>query len=258
MYNEYKFMGMTPISTIDYPGELAAVLYIGGCNLSCGYCHNYAAVKDPQQHTLTWGEVSKFLDKRKGKLSAVVLCGGEPTNEEPLLLRELIFQIRKRGFKVKLDTNGTNPKLLDRLLSSNLLDYVALDVKERIDTPSRHSRIYFSSLLLSQVRRSVDIIGKSGVDAEVRVTAAAPIVTKDDVVAIARSVRGSVQRFAIQAYKFSPYQPQFYGLETIPPEELLEAARLIHDELVGCEIEVRGIAGMTRDQTIFPRDSRSQ
>lgn len=122
MTNIYQ---ITPFTMLDYTDHLACIVWFCGCNMRCQYCHNPQIVESKGQVGLL--ELKNFLQSRIGKLDAVVLSGGEATLTKEL--PEICSLIKSMGFKIKLDTNGTNPKMLEKLVNANLLDYIALDYK---------------------------------------------------------------------------------------------------------------------------------
>lgn len=114
-------------SMIDYPGRMAAVLFLSGCNLSCDYCHNAELIRHDSTSGTSWSEVLANLISRRHLIDAVVISGGEPTLHPSLL--KIIGDLKANGFYVKLDTNGARPELIKALISESLVDYIALDVK---------------------------------------------------------------------------------------------------------------------------------
>lgn len=124
--------GYTKFSLVDFPGCVSAAVFTQGCNMRCKYCHNPSLVY-PEQFTecIPETDILDFLKTRIGKLDGVVITGGEPTLQHDIL--DFIFKIRALGFKVKLDTNGTNPDLLRHVLKHELVDYIAMDVKAPLD-----------------------------------------------------------------------------------------------------------------------------
>ena len=122
-----KIGGFMKQSFVDFPATIAAVIFTSGCNLNCWYCHNRQLI-DGTQEDYTLEEILEFLESRKGFIDGVVISGGEPTLQPDLL--DVILNLKARGFKVKLDTNGTNPQVLRQVLPH--LDYVAMDVKNSL------------------------------------------------------------------------------------------------------------------------------
>ncbi|MBN2370081.1 MAG: anaerobic ribonucleoside-triphosphate reductase activating protein [Vicinamibacteria bacterium] len=127
--------GFQPCSFIDFPGRLAAVVFTQGCNLRCRYCHNPELLPLSCPGGVNIADVLRFLDSRRDKLTGVVVSGGEPTLHDDL--PDLLCSIRQRGFAVKLDTNGTRPSVVRRIVDRRLVDFVAVDVKAPPGASSR-------------------------------------------------------------------------------------------------------------------------
>jgi pyruvate formate lyase activating enzyme len=119
--------GIHPCSFIDFPGNLAAVLFVQGCNLKCGYCHNPQLIPRSGAREISWDTIVEFLKTRRGKLTGVVVSGGEPTLCDTV--PDILSAARSMGFLVKLDTNGTQAGVVRRWASEKLFDYAAVDVK---------------------------------------------------------------------------------------------------------------------------------
>ena len=118
--------GYEKLSTVDYPGELACAIFLVGCNFNCGYCHNPSLISGNGNY-VEKEEVMEYLRLRKDMLDAVCISGGEPTCNKDL--KDFIKEIKALGYKVKLDTNGTNPFVVKELIDEKLIDYVAMDLK---------------------------------------------------------------------------------------------------------------------------------
>ncbi|OQX50761.1 MAG: anaerobic ribonucleoside-triphosphate reductase activating protein [Candidatus Cloacimonas sp. 4484_209] len=127
-----KIGGFQKVSLIDYPGKICAIVFTRGCNFRCPYCHNPELVL-PENYSplIPEEEIFSFLEKRRGKLDAVEITGGEPTLQEDLT--EFIRKIKEMGFLVKLDTNGSFPSVLEKVIYSGLVDYIAMDVKAPLE-----------------------------------------------------------------------------------------------------------------------------
>ena len=121
--------GLQKNTLLDYPGKIACTVFLAGCNLRCPFCHNPSLVLPSRAEppAMTERELLAFLGKRRGLLEGVCITGGEPTLRRDL--RELVEKITALGYPVKLDTNGTNPRMLGQLLEAGLLSYVAMDIK---------------------------------------------------------------------------------------------------------------------------------
>lgn len=126
-----KIGGLQKLSLIDYPEKISAVIFTQGCNFRCPYCHNPQLVDVKlYQPCLEEKDIFRFLENRRGRLDAVVITGGEPALQDDLI--PFIMDIRRLGFAVKLDTNGSRPRVLERLLRDGLVDFIAMDVKAQI------------------------------------------------------------------------------------------------------------------------------
>ncbi len=130
-------------STIDYPNKIACVIFLKGCNFNCGFCYNKQLVLpelfDSKPDVLE-SEIHYFLDKRKGLLDAVVITGGEPTIFGKDLI-DFIKKIKEKSYLVKLDTNGSNPEILKEILDNNLVDYVAMDLKDIFENYNNYTKV---------------------------------------------------------------------------------------------------------------------
>jgi len=161
-----KIYGIEKLSLVDFDGELACVLFTAGCNLRCPYCHNSSLVIGKDICEINKKEVFDFLDKRKNILTAIVVSGGEPTlnTDLPFFMKEL----RRFGLKIKLDTNGTNPDMLQNIIDNCLADYVAMDVKS---SPEGYVEQFGASPeLVSKIEKSVEILKKNTIPYEFRCT----------------------------------------------------------------------------------------
>lgn len=161
-----KIGGFQKFSLLDYPGQLAAIIFTQGCNFRCPYCHN-PELADPArfEKPLVTGRVLDFLRRRRGKLGAVVITGGEPT-VQPDLVR-FVKKLKFMGFLVKMDTNGSNPELLQSLCEQDLVDYWAMDLKA---PPDLYKLISRSSVPVENILRSMDILRNSNCEYEFRTT----------------------------------------------------------------------------------------
>jgi pyruvate formate lyase activating enzyme len=192
-----KIGGFQKVSLIDYPGRISAVVFTQGCNFRCPFCHNPELV-DPKRFTdlIPEKEILSFLEKRKGRLDAVVITGGEPTMQPELI--PFILQLRAMGYLIKLDTNGTHPDLLAEMLDGKLLDYAAMDIKAPLE---RYGAVTKTNTDHDRIRRSISLIMGSGTDYEFRTTAVKSLLTPVDLEEIGKLIPGA-KRFVLQ--KFVP------------------------------------------------------
>ncbi|MHB0856349.1 MAG: anaerobic ribonucleoside-triphosphate reductase activating protein [Anaerolineae bacterium] len=162
-----KIAGLQRVSLIDYPGRIAATLFVAGCNLNCGYCHNRWMIDAGRVvEAITVADLLAWLEKRQGLLDAVCISGGEPTLQPDLV--PLMRAIKALGFMVKLDTNGTQPERLAEILGAGLADYVAMDLKAPLDT--RYQTVAGCRVDLKAIRDSLAVLRGWGGAYELRTT----------------------------------------------------------------------------------------
>lgn len=210
-----KFSGLQKISLIDYPNKVASVLYTPGCNLRCPFCHNWRIVVDPKPPFLHEAAALKILESRKKYVDAVVVTGGEPTMHKEL--PKFLAKLKKRGFMVKLDTNGFYPEVLEECLP--YVDYVALDVKTSLEKYKQLGTKDTAGLM-----RTVEVLKTGKVPYEFRTTAVPEFVTAKDVERIGEMVKGA------KTHAFQQFVPQetldkkFEGVKPYAPETITEFA----------------------------------
>lgn len=192
-----KISGLQKLTLLDYPGKMACTVFTYGCNFRCGFCHNALLVTEENSDNISEDEFFSFLKKRQGILEGVCITGGEPTLQPDL--REFITKVRSLGYAVKLDTNGTNPRLLKSLIDENLLDYVAMDIKH---SPDKYDFICGCEVDIDSIKESVSIIIDSGIDHEFRTTTVREYHTAEDFDAIAEWIKGDSKYF-LQHFKDS-------------------------------------------------------
>ena len=231
-----RFYGFQKMTLLDFPGKVACTLFTGGCNMRCPFCHNALLVTELEQGNDTWdeAEVLTFLRRRKGLLDGVCVTGGEPTLYEdlPALLR----QIRALGFAVKLDTNGTNPDMLEALAQEGLLDYAAMDIK---NSPDRYAETAgIPATELSGVFTSMDFLLSGTVDYEFRTTVVRELHTEADIAAIADRIAGA-RRYFLQNFKDSGSLVGAGTYTAHTPQTLAAMCKIACDK--GIPTELRGV-----------------
>lgn len=203
-----KFAGLQKTSTVDFPGMLSAVAFAAGCNYRCFYCHNRQLIENPP--LLEEGEVRRFFEKRAGLLDGAVLSGGEPTLQEDLY--DFAVWLKKLGYQVKLDTNGSRPAVVERLLKNGLLDYAAVDYKAPFE---RYTELCGAGA--EGVADTIRLLEKSGIDWELRTTLV-PQIREQELMKMAQELP-ELPRYALQLYRMQtgdtrilkgllPYTPQ--------------------------------------------------
>lgn len=189
--------GIQKSSLIDYPGKVSSVIFCSGCNFDCPYCHNPGLAEGQSScpNKLDMQAVSDFLDQRRGFLDGVVVSGGEPTLQSDLM--DLCRKIKSFGFPVKLDTNGSRPRVLQQLVDANLVDYIAMDLKT---DPVLYGSFIKPHCRPDPIVDSVGLIMASGVDYEFRTTCVKPIVTPQTIENIVQLIAGA-RRYALQRFR---------------------------------------------------------
>lgn len=188
--------GFQKFSLADFPGRISAIVFTRGCGFRCPYCHNPELV-DPVRYTpsLPVEPILKFLDARRGLLQGVVITGGEPTLHPDL--PDFLSEIASRGFAIKLDTNGSNPALLEHLVVQGLCDYIALDLKAPL---AAYPRVTGTHVSAETLQRSLDLVIGSGIAHELRTTYHESLLSDADLAEIGELARGC-QRFFLQIFR---------------------------------------------------------
>ena len=200
--------GLQKSSLIDYPGKLSSVIFFSGCNFDCPYCHNPELARGCATCTddLTIENISDFLKQRQGFLDGVVVSGGEPTLQNDLA--DLCKRIKGFGYPVKLDTNGSRPRVLEHLIDEKLVDYVAMDLKT---DPVLYKSYIKSDCDPDPILASIRILMESGIDYEFRTTCVKPIVTLETIENMSHLIQGA-RRYALQRFRnLELLHPEFFG-----------------------------------------------
>ena len=220
-----EIKGFLETSFLDWPGKLCSVLFLPHCNFCCPYCHNHALVFHPEQYsTISLDDIINRLHSLKNWIDGVCLTGGEPTLHANL--PSLIRKIRRHGFLVKLDTNGSNPGLLEQLIAERTIDFVSMDVKAPLDLIC-YSRVAGTAVNLDLIWRSVQILKRGDVEYGFRTTVVPGLHTPDDILRLGQQLKAG-SRMVLQ--DFNPENPMDPSLkETRPygPERLRELEKAV-------------------------------
>jgi len=226
--------GFQKLTLIDYPGHLAATVFLIGCNFRCPFCYASELVlpeKIRNQPKISQKEFFNFLKERKKLIEGVVLCGGEPAVSKGLI--PLIKKIKKMEFFVKLDTNGSDPKILKKLIDAKLIDYVAMDIK---GPKERYNEFTGKKIDIRKIQKSIDILKEGKVDYEFRSTIVPSLHTKEDVINMARWLSGAKRYFLQNFRPEKTIDPKFEKIKPYPQEYLLEIQRAIAPFFEVCQI----------------------
>ncbi len=222
-----KIRGFIDTSFVDWDGKVSSVVFTEGCNLRCTFCYNFGLVLHPEKFDpIPATHILHYLSENSDFLDGVCITGGEPTLQKDL--SAFCKKIQSLGLKVKLDTNGSNPELLEHLIREGRVDYLAMDLKAPL-VKEKYAGVAGVSLngAFEDIKRSVEIIINSGIDHEFRTTVVPGVHTKGDIEDMAGSIKGA-KRYFLQ--KFQPHT-RFEELNENPPqsddemEELAAAAR---------------------------------
>ena len=219
--------GFQKFSLIDYPGKICAIIFTQGCNFRCPYCYNIDLVIPKHfQKPIPEEEVFAFLEQRKGKLDAVEITGGEPTLQSDLI--NVIKKIKSMGFLVKLDSNGSNPKILEKIIGLHIVDYFAMDIKNSLE---HYEKSVGVSIDTEKIRKSIRLIMNSGADYEFRTTMVRSLIKKEDVVKIGKLIKGA-KLYALQSFNpLKTLQGNFTDNDKYSEEELNSFADILRQDI---------------------------
>lgn len=215
--------GFIETSFLDWPGQVCAVIFLPYCNLRCPYCHNHQLVLKPDTlETLSLDDVIQRLSTLRDWIDGLCITGGEPTIHRGLAL--LLKEIHEAGFKTKLDSNGTQPEILDFLITEGLVDHIAMDVKAPLDDAA-YSRCAGVDVPAEIIRKSIGVIMKSGIGATFRCTVTPSLLAEQDLYRLAGDLRECRSEFAtapealsfLTLQNFNPADPMDPALREVKP-----------------------------------------
>lgn len=219
--------GFIPTSLVDWDGKVVSTVFTSKCNFECCFCHNHELVHSPEKFKkIGEEEVLDHLKENADFLDGVCITGGEPTLQKDLF--EFCEKVKALGLAVKLDTNGTNPLLVKRMVQKKLVDFIAMDIKAPLD-PEKYEKISGkkSAYLTGNVADSIQVLLKADIDYEFRTTVVPSLHTKEDIKEIARMIAGC-KRYVLQ--KFQPTHTYDKTLEKIrsqTDEEMEDLVKII-------------------------------
>ena len=232
-----KICGVQGISVIDYSGKIASILFLGGCNFRCPFCHNVSLIDGYESLDYKNSEaVLEDLGKRKGFIDAVVITGGEPLINSSELIA-LLSKLREMDLSIKIDTNGYSTDMLRMVLELGLVDYIAMDIKTSID---RYDVAVGLELNTDRILNSIKIILESSIEYEFRTTCVPGLVDSKEIESISRLIEGAA-RYYLQQYRVEePTLDPSYMKLTPYPAEKLESFKTIAQEFV-TSVSIRGL-----------------
>jgi pyruvate formate lyase activating enzyme len=187
--------GLYKTSLINYPGKISAVIFTGGCNLRCGFCHNPELVLNGNNlEKFSRDDILSFLKKRYPIVDAVVITGGEPTLSPNI--EKFCKDLKDMGISIKIDTNGLKPEIISSLIKKKLVDYAALDIKT---SPEKYESATGAKADFSKILETLNILSNSGIQYEARTTCIPGLVTEEDIIKIGNAV-GHLDRYYLQQF----------------------------------------------------------
>ncbi len=208
--------GLQKSSLLDYPEKISAIIFTQGCNFRCGYCHNpeLLNLNINTSAQITAPAFFDFLKTRQGKLDGVVITGGEPCIQNDLAA--FIKKIKEQGFFVKLDTNGTFPKKLEKLIKEHLIDYIAMDIKAPLE---KYHKITGTIIKESDIKKSIKLIMQSGIKYEFRTTVISSQLSFEDLKRIGELIEGA-EKYYLQKFIASKiYNKSLTDEKSYSPED---------------------------------------
>ena len=228
-----KILGFQKMTMLDFPGKIACTIFTAGCNFRCPFCHNAPLVTHIDGQEFSQEEILSYLNKRKGMLDGVCITGGEPLLQKDI--KDLIIKIKELGYAVKLDTNGSFPDVLKSLVSQNLIDYVAMDVKT---SPSKYALTAGSSeSVVEKVDESIKFLLSGAIPYEFRTTVVKEFHTPTDFEEIGKWIEGA-DAYYLQAFVDSG---DLIGtsLNALPKTEMEQCMNFVRPFVK--KVEIRGI-----------------
>ncbi len=234
--------GIFNFSLVDYPGHISCIVFTGGCNFRCPFCHNPCLVLDPgSQPRITEKQLFHFLKQRKGKLEGVVLSGGEPTLQ--MELGGLVSKIHAEGFLVKVDTNGSSPETVKELIDSKNVSAFGIDYK----TPAADYPALTGSQipgLAEKVQTSISLVLASGLDLDVRTTVHRSLLSPEKLAVM----HGELMRLGVKQWTLQQFNPVEVIEDTLDKQPTYSDAELVAlARSLGKNVRVRGLGGHILD-----------
>jgi len=227
-----KIGGLQKFSLIDYPDKICAIVFTQGCDFLCPFCHNPELVEPKLfSQPIPEDEIFSFLKKRKGKLEAVTITGGEPCLQSDLPV--FLQKIKEMGYLLKLDTNGSFPEMLNEIIEQNLIDYLAIDIKGPLE---KYEKIVGVPFATEKIVQTIKITLSSEINYEFRTTVVKSLLDRDDLRKIGELIKGA-RLYVLQ--KFVPsklLEPKFLNEGNYSAEEFEEFRQIMFDYVEKCVI----------------------
>ncbi len=231
--------GLENLTLIDFPGKLSCTVFLAGCNFRCPWCYSSELVlpeKIKEQPRITEKKFFEFLDERRDLLDGCVLLGGEPTMNKDL--PKFARKIKKLGYAIKIDTNGSNPEMLKSLIDKKLIDYVSLDIKAPKD---KYQKVSGVKIDLRKIEKSIEILKENEIDYEFRTTVVPTLLDEKDILKIVAwiSSGGKIKGEKYYLQNFRPTKtlnPKFENIKPYPDEYVLGIIKKISPFFDVCQM----------------------
>ncbi len=222
-----EIKGFLETSFLDWKGKICSVLFLPYCNFRCPYCHNHPLILHPEDYSsIPLEDILNRINSFKGWIDGVCITGGEPTIHKGL--PDIIRRIKQQGFLVKLDTNGSNPQMIEFLIEEKLVDFISMDVKAPLN-PFNYWRVAGESINLDLILRSIEILKRGKVEYEFRMTVVPKFHSKEDIKTLAYQLKAGPN---LILQNFNPENPLDPSLKNVTPYEiniLKEIEKEMHD-----------------------------
>lgn len=227
-----KIGGLQKVTLLDYPGKVACAVFLVGCNFRCGFCHNPHLLDSQQtKETFSTDEFFDYLVKRQGKITSVCVSGGEPLLNQDI--RPFLRKIKNLHYLIKLDTNGSNPALLEELIKDKLVDYIAMDIKASLQN---YTKVTNSAADFDNILKSIKAIMASGLDYEFRTTVMPRFHNEVEIEKMAQMIKGAKKYYLQNFRNQKTLDPSFRDDNCFTEEQLQNLRDLAGKQVEICEI----------------------
>jgi len=228
-----QFGGIIPSSSIDYPDKISIVVFTPGCNFKCPFCQNYELVNYKTEIS-SEDQILSILKSRSKLIEGLVISGGEPTIQKDIL--DFLKKVRDLGLSIKLDTNGYNPEMLLKLLNSNLVDYIAMDIKQDPLNDEKYSQAAGIKIDTTKILESIALLKQSNIDYQFRTTLIKEFHTDVDIYNISTIIIGA-KLYVLQAFRpITTLDPEWSKYHSYTKQEMQDLAETIKNNVQKLEI----------------------
>ena len=227
-----KIAGFQKLTLLDYPSKVACIIFTQGCNYKCPYCQNSGLIEHENEELINEEEIFAYLNKRKGVIDGIVISGGEPTIQKDL--KTFMKRVKDMGLLIKLDTNGSNPNLVEEVINEGLVDYIAMDIKNVLEL---YKDVTDVKPNIVNLKRSIELIKNSPIEHEFRTTIIKNIHDIDKILKICSYVDTN-QKMFLQNFEQSE-NVKDKKLESFNKDELIDIQKKVRERFPN--VKVRGV-----------------